>query len=586
MDLSRKQSDIGDAIDKHKKGCSRDYDVLVSQLNGHQNQASHLLQCLKALKGCTLSLDRQCETLVGVILHVPWLTYEAVVIKEYQAFLVNLLSAHTMYLKAVLRMVVKNCYGAQNPGEEETVSEAAKVEDEIRFRNLHGLLSTVVQIVPMTPTVLVPMLADLFPYLGKHSYIQACYVNNLLKITKYLPDYRSKIIEMIISHMTKLDVRSPRTAIDEAEASDDEDDREETFEMDEVDMELCEKASQGSSHSDYHEQPMSHKEAHRLDVLMDIMFNYIYMQAHPTGCLKWDSCAKLYKELLSVFDRVLLRTHASCHVQFLLFYICSFSEALAEGFIDYLWKKVKDPTMQGVFRQTAVSYIASFIARSNYIKASMFCPCLELMCTWVHQYMVAAAYTTVMPDLNYHAAFYSVCQAIFYIIAFRQKDMLLHTQSGFQFAKNLNLQTIVTSSLNPLKFCLPIIANTFSSIVRQHQLCFCDTVLERNKRSMLPIEGCRNKIQPDQSNPLDSFFPFDPYRLSRSYKYVMPLFREYEGYTPDDDTKKVVEEDEMYGSDCESVTSLEADSWGQLATSPKSDFLMYGVSPGFKTQPA
>ena len=45
------------------------------------------------------------------------------------------------------------------------------------------------------------------------------------------------------------------------------------------------------------------------------------------------------------------------------------------------------------------------------------------------------------------------------------------------------------------------------------------------------------------------------------------------------------QEDELYESECESMGSLPADGWGLVATSPSqtTDFLMYGVSPGFKT---
>lgn len=32
----------------------------------------------------------------------------------------------------------------------------------------------------------------------------------------------------------------------------------------------------------------------------------------------------LYRDLMSVFDKLVLPTHASSHVQFILFYLCSF----------------------------------------------------------------------------------------------------------------------------------------------------------------------------------------------------------------------------------------------------------------------
>ena len=46
-----------------------------------------------------------------------------------------------------------------------------------------------------------------------------------------------------------------------------------------------------------------------------------------------------------------------------------------------------------------------------------------------------------------------------------------------------------------------------------HQLAFCDTILERNRRTMFPttMDGVSISV----SNPLDAFFPFDPYLLNR-----------------------------------------------------------------------
>ena len=48
---------------------------------------------------------------------------------------------------------------------------------------------------------------------------------------------------------------------------------------------------------------------------------------------------------------------------------------------------------------------------------------------------------------------------------------------------------------------------------RQHQLAFCDTIVERNRRNMIPVEG--SSSNPGNPNPLDSYFPFDPYLLKR-----------------------------------------------------------------------
>lgn len=52
---------------------------------------------------------------------------------------------------------------------------------------------------------------------------------------------------------------------------------------------------------------------------------------------------------------------------------------------------------------------------------------------------------------------------------------------------------------------------------RVYQVVFCYNIIERNNRHMLPV--VRNSAGGDSvttnTNPLDSFFPFDPYLLKR-----------------------------------------------------------------------
>ena len=140
--------------------------------------------------------------------------------------------------------------------------------------------------------------------------------------------------------------------------------------------------------------------------------------------------------------------------------------------------------------------------------------------------------------------------------------------TGYRFSQRLHLQTIVTCRLNPLRICLPIVVRTFSTITRcvavtssdhfvyiymyissensnvsdfvsvyslvvkydeqfyqcccwccdrNHQVAYCDSIMEKNRRMTIP-ETSGNQRGPSRVtnvNPLDSFFPFDPYLLVR-----------------------------------------------------------------------
>ena len=43
------------------------------------------------------------------------------------------------------------------------------------------------------------------------------------------------------------------------------------------------------------------------------------------------------------------------------------TQELLVGFLDFLWKKVKNPMTQNVFRQAGAGYLGSFLARAAYI---------------------------------------------------------------------------------------------------------------------------------------------------------------------------------------------------------------------------
>lgn len=58
--------------------------------------------------------------------------------------------------------------------------------------------------------------------------------------------------------------------------------------------------------------------------------------------------------------------------------------------------------------------------------------CVELMMTWCHTY-TKTCQDCVMADVVHHGPFYSVCQSIFYVFAFRQKE-IFETKAGIHLS--------------------------------------------------------------------------------------------------------------------------------------------------------
>jgi RNA polymerase I specific transcription initiation factor RRN3 len=112
-------------------------------------------------------------------------------------------------------------------------------------------------------------------------------------------------------------------------------------------------------------------------------------------------------------------------------------------------------------------------------------------------------------------------------------------------------------------------------------------VMERNARNHLAvIDQSGQKMVTN----LSSFFPFDPYLLTRSSPFVLPHYREYEaleqpGDAPSDsEDDGICEEKTRLRNRHPSLKSMSPGSLTHIVPSPKSftEMFSYGSSPGFK----
>lgn len=252
-------------------------------------------------------------------------------------------------------------------------------------------------------------------------------------------------------------------------------------------------------------------------------------------------------------------------------------QALADGFLDYLWKKVQNPNTSSVMRQAAAFYIGSFLARAKFVPLSTVRDCLSLVCRWAHAYIASLGEgSQLQVDMQRHRTFYAVCQTILYIFAFHHRE-LTAGESGLSFLRDLNLEALVMSPLNPLRVCLPAVVQRFASVARHYQLVYCYSVIERNHRTSLPLASPSAFAEsPPTDLSLDVFFPFDPYVLKRSGKWINPLYRHFEGSSDGphfDDEAEADQEEEMCNSPSKSP---------RMPKVSIPEMFSYGTSPGFK----
>lgn len=520
---------VAETLAKHKQGDLNDYELLKHQLADPDIKDAQIINWLQEFRSCVTELTKDHEQLIYTVLRLPWVGRSQPVVEEYMAFLSNLVSAQTVYLCACLKMVVshftpkrvKICEGGVDFSDSDD-------EDENLPRNFdqsHQALQLITRYVPSTSHFLMPILQENFPFVQKSSRTLECYVHNLLRVTMYIPSIRRDALELIIGKMLKLDVSASRADIEEAEenAVPNQRGEEGLFDMDE-DM-AADQASKAAV--------TAHPVAERLDALMTVLLAYVKDVCHLNGSLHVERTKELYRDLLNVFDKLILPTHASSHVQYTLFYLCSFRLALAEAFLDHLWKVLQSPSQPAVLRQAAAGYLGSFLARAKFIPVPTVRACLDLLLSWIHRYIDSqdSSGRQVCCDINLHGPFYTTCQAVFYTLIFRHRAMLEgNMKKGLEYMQSLNLERVVMCQLNPLKVCLPSVTSMFAAITRKYQVVFCYTIIERNNRQVLPVvhSSAGGDYVTTNTNPLDSFFPFDPYLLKRSGHLIEPLYQVWE----------------------------------------------------------
>ncbi|ORY90646.1 RNA polymerase I-specific transcription initiation factor RRN3-domain-containing protein [Leucosporidium creatinivorum] len=308
----------------------------------------------------------------------------------------------------------------------------------------------------------------------------------------------------------------------------------------------------------------------------------------------------LFNTLLDIFDRSLLRTFKTRNVQFLLFYLCSLDVASSDRFIGVLLGRAFENDTAAVTRVAAAGYVASFISRAKFVDAGMTRKVVGLLCRFLEEQMDALANgVSAGGDLP---VFYAVAQAVFYIFCFRWKDLMdegdeddLVLDTGRRWM--LGLETIkraVGSSYNPLKVCAQPVVNQFATIAHKTNFLYCYAILESNRRvasresySMAPpptSNGTNGRpyqpAPPSRSSStstitaaprqllvaeeMDSFFPFDPFKLPLSSVYIDDIYRDWVADDESSTSETSSEDSEDTDSDSDDNSSVADDDTGPL----------------------
>lgn len=341
---------------------------------------------------------------------------------------------------------------------------------------------------------------------------------------------------------------------------------------------------------------------------MYLLFEHIRAQANSTEY----GAQGVYQMISPVFDASVLTTHRSKFVQFVMFVVCGLENegaSLDREFAAKLIDIVLDPYRATVTRQSGACYLASFMSRASYVSPETVCEAISALLRWAEAYMQSVGEygsraSDVRDQCDLHSLFYTVCQASFYLMCFRGVEAMRYYRSAMEYHSTHSIKElepneeipyadpehvdigparwtkICEHDLQPLRFCLESVRGEFLHVANVFRL-LPSQLLERLEADGLKMSTATNKQRKSAtittaatlakrrrkggvgglgqgSNPLDSFFPFDPYLLRRSHVFVDPFYKNWEGgvdchYDDVDDDDE--EEEEGADNDKESESS-------------------------------
>ena len=412
------------------------------------------------------------------------------------------------------------------------------------------------------------------------------FVQNLLKLVSYAPELSGFVLGLITERLVKIDVQVQIDLEDLAEdVGEGLVDQIPQFRPDLIVDDEESESSEEESDSDDGEGDIDAQRTRdiartveKMDAILDVLFSY-YDQVFRKASSTRDH-GVFMEILLTQFTTIILPTHRSRHTQFLVFHFAQRSLAHIDTFVGTCVHKTFDKTLPAILRQASAAYLASFVARGMHVLSNIVRDVFDYISMELERLRRDYEPLCRGPDLRRYSSFYVLSQALLYIFCFRWRDLESDPDYDFEDGDLLSpfghqhrwksgvkeaLSSIVFSELNPLKVCSPAIVTEFARIAHHLGIIYVFHILEKNKRVRLAYgqpnrETALSARKDEDYQHLDEYFPFDPYHLPKSKRWIEGDYREWAGIPGlDDDKASESESDEEETADREVEQGTETD---------------------------
>ncbi|KAI8074995.1 RNA polymerase I-specific transcription initiation factor RRN3 [Gongronella butleri] len=331
----------------------------------------------------------------------------------------------------------------------------------------------------------------------------------------------------------------------------------------------------------------------KLDSMMSLVLSHV---AKKQGS---DERHDMYNVLLESFDRTVIKTLKSRYTQFLIFYMCSMDTHFSDHFLEHLLQLITDPMRPSVNRIAAAAYVSSYVARAKFMEPAAIQKTVAVLCSYCEQlldhYEVKYGIDDVSQTVNAerYEIFYATLQAVMYIFCFRWRDLTVQDDSldaliddndqpmnatssngtastvsdgkiadtsdemdysTLQFGSGdkkwchglRNMPRLVMNRLYPLKVCSVPVVRQFAKISHETSFMYIYSIMEKNKDMLIAgvnLDAMNDLGVKNLLHTVQTFFPFDPYKLESSRKYIDGIYFEWIA-DDDDDEDESDDEDE------------------------------------------
>lgn len=531
--------------------------------------SSQLQHLLVALTQQISQLDGHNISLVKTIVAMNWLGRSTPFVQIYTRFLGSLVSAHAEYSTIVIQMLVQHMT-LLHPSVGRIPNHETVASDQI-YARVHAALAWMLELVPFAKESLVAVIVSEFPHKSEKSLAQTTYIENMLKITTYVPDVEAGVLGVIIEKMISIDVEIQVDLGDlDSEEGDAIEDGAGSEESETADAEFDEALEQPEmltyDEDDLIEQTdvpnmtvqVINENIRKLDNVLTILFRHLQrifvdLPKHDdrsSNSGRFEVAAMTFEALLTALDTTILRTYQSKYTQFILFWSAQMHPSFTDLFLGVILSRTLDDSRPSTHRMIAASYIGSFTARAATLDRTAVRMLTSLLGESVNNFLdeKEGDLSTSRDAVRRFGMFYATIQALFYVFCFRWRELSgltdddddAESSPGPVWMPGLQRtfeRAIYNRTLNPLKYCNSNIVTQFAKVAHHLDFVFCGTIIEANRRTSQSGVG-----------EIDSYFPFDPYELKKSKAYVDEVYqtwRSIPGLSDDDDDSDSDDDSEM-----------------------------------------